>query len=255
MRIVVKIGSSLLASPTGGLAVARLRGWAGQMARLRRSGHEVILVSSGAIRAGMQALRMKKRPSSCPELQACATIGQPLLMRAYADALAPHRLLAAQILLTSWDLDSRRIYANTRSTLQTLLRQKRAVPVFNENDALSFEEIALLNAFGDNDRLSAHVAILARADRLVILTDAPGLMSRPDGGGQLIRRVRKIDDQVLACAGGAGSAGSVGGMRSKLEAARIALSRGVPVLIADGRRSHVLLESVKSSAPGTWIAR
>ena len=92
MRIVVKIGSSLLASPGGGLAAARLRTWAGQIARLRRSGHEVILVSSGAIRAGMQALRMKKRPSSRPELQACATIGEPLLMRAYADALAPHRL-------------------------------------------------------------------------------------------------------------------------------------------------------------------
>jgi glutamate 5-kinase len=99
------------------------------------------------------------------------------------------------------------------------------------------------------------VAILAKADRLVILTDAPGLMSRPDGGGQLIRRVRKIDDSVLACAGGAGSAGSVGGMRSKLEAARIALSRGVPVLIADGRRAKVLLDSVKGSPAGTWIAR
>jgi len=255
MRIVVKIGSSLLASPAGGLATARLRGWARQIARLRRAGHEVILVSSGAIRAGMQALRLRRRPSSRPELQACATIGQPLLMRAYSEALAPHRLLAAQILLTSWDLDSRRIYDNTRATLRTLLQQKRTVPVFNENDALSFEEIALLNAFGDNDRLSAHVAILAKADRLVILTDAPGLMSRPDGGGQLIRRVRKIDDTVLACAGGAGSAGSVGGMRSKLEAARIALSRGVPVLIADGRRAQVLLDSVQGSPAGTWIAR
>jgi glutamate 5-kinase len=255
MRIVVKIGSSLLASPTGGLAVARLRGWAGQIARLRRTGHEVILVSSGAIRAGMQALRMRRRPCSRPDLQACATIGQPLLMRAYSEALAPHGLLAAQILLTSWDLDSRRIYDNTRATLRTLLRQKRTVPVFNENDALSFEEIALLNAFGDNDRLSAHVAILAKADRLVILTDAPGLMSRPDGGGQLIRRVRKIDEPILACAGGAGSAGSVGGMRSKLEAARMALARGVPVLIADGRRAKVLLDAVKGSPAGTWIAR
>lgn len=255
MRIVVKIGSSLLASPAGGLAAARLRAWAGQIAQLRRAGHEVILVSSGAIRAGMQALKLKRRPSSRPDLQACATIGQPLLMRAYADALAPHRLLAAQILLTSWDLDSRHIYENTRATLETLLRQKRAVPIFNENDALSFEEIAVLNAFGDNDRLSAHVAILGKADRLVILTDAPGLMSRPDGGGTLIRRVRKIDDSVLAFAGGAGSAGSVGGMRSKLEAARITLARGVPVLIADGRRAKVLVDCVKASAPGTWIAR
>ena len=176
-------------------------------------------------------------------------------MRAYADALAPHRLLAAQILLTSWDLDSRRIYDNTRATLQTLLRQKRAVPVFNENDALSFEEIALLNAFGDNDRLSAHVAVLAKADRLVILTDAPGLMSRPDWSGQLIRRVRKIDDRILAMAGGAGSVGSIGGMRSKLEAARVALTRGIPVLISDGRRGKVLQETTKVSPPGTWIAR
>jgi len=255
VRVVVKIGSSLLASSGGGLAVARLRDWARQIARLQGAGHEVVLVSSGAIRAAMQALKMKQRPTSRSELQACATIGQPLLMRAYADALAPHRLLVAQILLTSWDLDSRRIYDNTRATLQMLLRQKRAIPIFNENDALSFEEIALLNAFGDNDRLSAHVAILAKADRLVILTDAPGLMSRPDGSGQLIRRVRKIDETVLGYAGGAGSAGSVGGMRSKLEAARLALARGVPVLIADGRRRSVLADSVKASAPGTWIAR
>jgi len=231
-----------------------MRDWAKQIATLRKSGHEVILVSSGAIRAGMQALGLRQRPTSRPEMQACATIGQPLLMKAYGGALAPHRILAAQILLTSWDLDSRRIYANTRATLQTLLKLKKCIPIFNENDALSFEEIALLNAFGDNDRLSAHVAILARADRLVILTDAPGLMNRPDGRGQLIRRVKKIDAKVLAYAGGAGSAGSVGGMLSKLEAARLALGRGIPVVIADGREANVLKKSVQRTPPGTWVA-
>ena len=255
MRLVIKIGSSLLGSPEGGLAQGRMRGWAKEIARLRRAGHEVILVSSGAIRAGMQALHLKKRPTSRPEMQACATIGQPLLMKAYGAALAPHQILAAQILLTSWDLDSRRIYDNTRATLQTLLRQKRCIPIFNENDALSFEEIALLNAFGDNDRLSAHVAILAGADRLVILTDAPGLMSRPDGTGQLIRKVRKIDAKILACAGGAGSAGSVGGMLSKLEAARLAMGRGIPVVIADGRRPGVLVKSAQKMPAGTLFAR
>ena len=231
-----------------------MRDWAKQIATLRKSGHEVILVSSGAIRAGMQALGLRQRPTSRPEMQACATIGQPLLMKAYGGALAPHRILAAQILLTSWDLDSRRIYTNTRATLQTLLKLKKCIPIFNENDALSFEEIALLNAFGDNDRLSAHVAILARADRLVILTDAPGLMNRPDGRGQLIRRVKKIDAKVLAYAGGAGSAGSVGGMLSKLEAARLALVRGIPVVIADGREANVLKKSVQRTPPGTWVA-
>jgi glutamate 5-kinase len=231
-----------------------MRDWAKQIATLRKSGHEVILVSSGAIRAGMQALGLRQRPTSRPEMQACATIGQPLLMKAYGGALAPHRILAAQILLTSWDLDSRRIYTNTRATLQTLLKLKKCIPIFNENDALSFEEIALLNAFGDNDRLSAHVAILARADRLVILTDAPGLMNRPDGRGQLIRRVKKIDAKVLAYAGGAGSAGSVGGMLSKLEAARLALGRGIPVVIADGREANVLKKSVQRTPPGTWVA-
>lgn len=254
MRLVIKIGSSLLAAQRGGLAENRMRDWAKQIATLRKSGHEVILVSSGAIRAGMQALGLRQRPTSRPEMQACATIGQPLLMKAYGAALAPHRILAAQILLTSWDLDSRRIYANTRATLQTLLKLKKCIPIFNENDALSFEEIALLNAFGDNDRLSAHVAILARADRLVILTDAPGLMNRPDGGGQLIRRVKKIDAKVLAYAGGAGSAGSVGGMLSKLEAARMALGRGIPVVIADGREANVLKKSVLRIPPGTWVA-
>ncbi len=255
MRLVIKIGSSLLAADAGGLALGRIRRWADQIAGLRRSGHEVILVSSGAIRAGMQALALRQRPTSRPEMQACATIGQPLLMKAYGSALAPHRLLAAQILLTSWDLDSRRIYANTRATLQTLLRLKKCVPIFNENDALSFEEIALLNAFGDNDRLSSHVAILAQADRLVILTDAPGLMSLPDGSGRLIRRVKKIDAKILACAGGAGSEGSVGGMLSKLEAARLAMSRGIPVVIADGREAGVLRKSVLRAPPGTLVAK
>lgn len=255
MRLVIKIGSSLLAAKAGGLAEARLRAWAREIAGLRRAGHEVILVSSGAIRAGMQALGWRKRPTSRPEMQACATIGQPLLMRAYGAALAPHRILAAQVLLTSWDLDSRKIYENTRATLQTLLKLKNTLPIFNENDALSFEEIALLNAFGDNDRLSAHVALLARADRLVILTDAPGLMSQPDGTGTLIRRVKKIDAKVLALAGGAGSVGSVGGMVSKLEAARMALGRGIEVVIADGRREKVLQKSVDRNPPGTWVAR
>jgi len=255
MRLVIKIGSSLLAARAGGLAEVRIRQWAKEIAGLRRQGHEVILVSSGAIRAGMQALGLRKRPTSRPEMQACATIGQPLLMKAYGSALAPHRILAAQILLTSWDLDSRRIYENTRATLQTLLRLKKCLPIFNENDALSFEEIALLNAFGDNDRLSAHVAILARADRLVILTDAPGLMSQPDGTGTLIRRVKKIDASVLACAGGAGSVGSVGGMLSKLEAARLAMTRGIGVVIADGRMDKVLGKCVDPTPPGTWVAR
>jgi glutamate 5-kinase len=255
MRLVIKIGSSLLAARAGGLAEVRIRQWAKEIAGLRRKGHEVILVSSGAIRAGMQALGLRKRPTSRPEMQACATIGQPLLMKAYGSALAPHRILAAQILLTSWDLDSRRIYENTRATLQTLLRLRKCLPIFNENDALSFEEIALLNAFGDNDRLSAHVAILARADRLVILTDAPGLMSRPDGTGTLIRRVKKIDASVLACAGGAGSVGSVGGMLSKLEAARLAMTRGIGVVIADGRMDKVLGKCVDRTPPGTWVAR
>ena len=255
MRVVIKIGSSLLAAGKGGLAHGQIRRWAKQIAALRRAGHEVILVSSGAIRAGMQALALRQRPTSRPEMQACATIGQPLLMKAYGVALAPYGFVVAQILLTSWDLDSRRIYANTRATLHTLLQLKKCVPIFNENDALSFEEIALLNAFGDNDRLSAHVAILARADRLVILTDAPGLMSQPDGSGQLIRRVKKIDAATLACAGGAGSVGSVGGMLSKLEAARLAMSRGIPVVIADGRETDVIRKSVLRVPPGTWVAK
>lgn len=254
MRLVVKVGSSLLAASREGLALGRIRQWAGQIAQLRRRGHEVILVSSGAIRAGMQALNLKHRPESRSDLQACATVGQPLLMKAYGAALAPHRLLTAQILITSWDLDSRRIYSNTQATLQRLLRLKKCVPIFNENDALSFEEIALLNAFGDNDRLSAHVAILARADRLVILTDAPGLMSRPDGTGTLIRRVRRLDAKTMACAGGAGSAGSVGGMLSKLEAARLVLARGIPVVIADGRKDGVLLQAVRTVPAGTLLA-
>ena len=144
MRLVIKIGSSLLAAEKGGLAHGQMRRWAKQIAGLRRSGHEVILVSSGAIRAGMQALGLRQRPTSRPEMQACATIGQPLLMKAYGAALAPDGFVVAQILLTSWDLDSRRIYANTRATLHTLLQLKKCVPIFNENDApVSYTHLTL----------------------------------------------------------------------------------------------------------------
>ncbi len=252
---VVKIGSGLLTNKNGGVDIPQMGSFADQIARLHRAGVRVVLVSSGAVSAGMSALQLNKRPTHLPTLQACASIGQPILMRAYDRAFHRHRMSVAQILLTYWDLDSRKLYENTRSTLQHLLDLKSCVPIFNENDAISFEELAMLNKFGDNDRLSGHVAILARAQRLIILSSIDGLYTHPDGTGRLIRRVREIDDRIRGFAGTTNSERSVGGMISKLETGRMMLEAGIPMWIANGREKDVLWKIHQKKPVGTHFQR
>jgi glutamate 5-kinase len=248
---VVKVGSGLLTHRNGGVDRQLMAGLAAQISRLRQKGHAVVLVSSGAISAGMSALDLAKRPTERKALQACATIGQPRLMAAWNDVFKKHKLCAAQILLTSWDLDSRRLYDNTRATLKHLLSLGNCIPVFNENDALSFEEIEMLNRFGDNDKLSAHVSILAQATQLVILSSIDGLRTRPDGTGELIHLVREIDATVMGYAGTTQSQRSVGGMISKLETAQMMMSQGIPMAIADGRAKEILLKILAKERVGT----
>jgi glutamate 5-kinase len=248
---VVKLGSGLLSNRRGGIDRPQMARLGAQVAAMMERGLRVILVSSGAVSAGMTALGLSKRPVERQALQACASIGQPLLMRAYNEVFGRLGLLTAQILLTYWDLDSRQLYANTQRTLGHLLESGRCVPVFNENDALSFEEIEMLNRFGDNDRLSGHVALLAGASRLVILSGIEGLNTRPDGSGKWLKRVREIDAEIEGYAGRTQSERSVGGMVSKLETAKMMLRAGIPMVVANGRRENVLLELARGRRVGT----
>ena len=246
-RWVIKLGSGLLTRRNGRVDRTRIADLATQVAGLRRRGIEAILVTSGAIAAGMTAMGLTRRPKAVQELQACATVGQPELMAEYGRHLRRHGLLGAQLLLTYGDLDSRSRSRNARATLDHLLAQGRFVPILNENDAIADEEIKV----GDNDRLSAHVAVLAGARRLVILSGIAGLMTQPDGTGRLIPLVRRIDADLRALAGGAGSERNVGGMVTKLAAAEIAAKAGIETVIADGRRPRVLLDLAAGKPLGT----
>ena len=247
-RLVVKIGTGLLTNAGRQLDLARVAALADQFAALRRKSIEVAVVSSGAIGAGMGELGMTARPTALPELQACAAIGQSKLMSLYAEAFRPHGLRVAQILLTHDDLSDRVRHVNARNTMDTLL-SRGIVPIINENDTVSVDEIR----FGDNDRLAALTAALLPADLLVILTTAHGLMTQPDGTGERIPFVERVDAQVMKLAGGAASAQSVGGMVSKLQAAKIVHAAGIPLVIANGRAPGVLADVLAGKDIGTFF--
>lgn len=249
--IVVKMGSGLLADEKGGIDHRFILNIVEQTAKLRKLGHRIILVSSGAISSGMTVLKLRKRPKELSPQQICSSIGQPLLMQAYNDAFAKFGMCTAQILLTSWDLDSQKIYRNAQETIEELLKLGHCVPIFNENDAISFEEIA----FGDNDILSGHITLLAGASKLIILSTIDGLRTRKDGTGELIRRVRKVDAKIMRCAGRTRSARSIGGMISKVKTAKWMMENGVSVTIASGRKENVLLRIIKSEAVGTLFEK
>ena len=248
-RIVVKIGTGLLTNTRRQLDPARVAALADQLAELRRNFTEVVVVSSGAIGAGMGELAMTARPASLPELQACAAIGQCKLMSLYAEAFRRHGLHVAQILLTHADLSDRVRHLNARNTIDTLLAHG-VVPIINENDTVSVDEIR----FGDNDRLAALTAALLPADLLVILTTAQGLMTKPDGTGERIPFVERVDAHVMKLAGGTTSAQAVGGMVSKLQAARIVHAAGIPLVIANGRAPDVLADVLAGKDIGTLFA-
>lgn len=238
-RLVVKIGSSLLTNDGRGLDQAAIAAWADQIARLTLSGRQVVLVSSGAIAEGMSRLGWQRRPKSIHELQAAAAVGQMGLVQVYESCFRRHDLHTAQVLLTHADLADRKRYLNARSTLSTLLRL-RVVPVINENDTVSTDEIR----FGDNDTLGALVTNLVEADVLVILTDQAGLYTadpRRQPDAELLRHARAGAPELEAMAGGAGSEFGRGGMLTKVLAAKRAARSGAHTLIASGREPEVLL--------------
>jgi glutamate 5-kinase len=250
-RIVVKVGSSLLTSrETGMLNAAWLNSLVDDVAGLNKEGREVVLVSSGAIALGRHALKLPVGPLELEESQAAAAVGQIALAHAYSDLAHARGLTAAQVLLTLGDTEQRRRYLNARDTIMTLLRLK-ALPVVNENDTVATAEIR----YGDNDRLSARVASMIDADCLVLLSDVDGLYTAPPGSGIDTRRldvVTEITGEIESMAGDAGSELSRGGMRTKVEAAKIARAAGCDMVIASGKRMHPL-RAIAEAAPCTWF--
>lgn len=250
-RIVVKVGSHVLTDARGRPDPAVFRSLADQVQALAQRGIETVIVSSGAVASGEALLRGSRKGGSIPEKQALAAIGQTGLMSLYQQALDPYGKRAAQVLLTRDDLTNRRRYLNARNTLNKLL-QFGTLPVVNENDTVMVEEIKI----GDNDNLSARVALLVDAHLLVLLTDAPGLC--PAGSGPVSERtpisfVERITPEVRRLAGGPGSRGT-GGMVTKLEAAQIATQAGLPAVVAPGDHDGVILEVLAGREVGTFFA-
>lgn len=231
-RLVIKVGSSLLIGADGYVHRDWLRGLAHDVARLHADGHEILIVSSGAIAIGSTVLGINKRRAKLSDLQAAAAAGQVQLVHAYQEALAAHKIVAAQILLTLGDTEDRRRFLNARGTLSRLLEQS-VVPIINENDTVATEEIR----YGDNDRLAARVSQLVMADALILLSDVDGLYSADpgkDNAAQHIAEVHKITDDILLAAGETQSDIGSGGMATKVQAARIATRAGCSTVVVNG---------------------
>jgi len=242
--VVAKIGTSSITDEHGEIALAAVEKLCSEVADLRSQGHRVVVVTSGAIAAGLPILGLSgTRPTDIVTLQAISAVGQSRLMAVYGTALGTHGLVAGQVLLVSLDFAQRSQYLHARKTIQRLL-ELGVVPVVNENDTIADDEIRL----GDNDFLAALVANLVAADLLVLLTDAPGLLSadpRLEEGGSLIEEIVEVDHEMERMAGGRGSIHGSGGMASKLAAAKIASWSGVRVVIAAAHRPGVLTGAVE----------
>ncbi len=256
-RIVIKVGSSLLIDQeTGQPHAARFTALAADAAKLREQGKSIVIVSSGAVALGRRALGLKAGKLRLEEKQAAAAAGQPKLMRSWEDALARHNAPVAQALLTFEDTERRRRWLNARATMETLL-ERGAIPIVNENDTVATEEIR----YGDNDRLAARVAQMLGADVLVLLSDIDGLYDadpRANPNAKHIAEVRKLTPEIAAMAGGANASAGVGsgGMSTKIDAARIALTAGCSTLITLGANATAdagPLAALASGARGTWF--
>lgn len=245
---MVKVGTSSIAYPTYRLNLERMERLVREIADLTNRGMEVVLVTSGAISAGVSRLGFSQRPITLPAKQAVAAVGQGLLMQVYEKLFSEYGQVVAQVLLTREDLKSRERYLNSRHTLLELLRY-RVVPIVNENDTVAVDEIK----FGDNDTLSALVAALVGADLLLILSDVDGVFTadpRQHPNARLLDTVTNIDAMAVV-AGGAGSARGTGGMITKFQAARIASRSGIPMIVASGSRDGVIHSVVDGESVGT----
>ena len=242
-RIVIKVGTKVITSVGRALDKDRVRDIASQIAEAADAGTEVILVTSGAIGAGMSLVGAKRRPSNLNDLQAMASIGQSHLMQVYGECFRAKGYLAGQMLLTQEDLNDRKRYLNIKHTIETLLSHK-AIPIINENDTVATDEIKC----GDNDRLSGLVSDLCGADKLIMLTDVDGLL---DKDGSVIPLVRDITQKIYSLGGSSDCDLGTGGMATKLESAGRAMCSGIECVIANGKSKNVILRILRQDAVGT----
>lgn len=248
-RIVVKVGTSTITYPTGKMNLGRMEKLVRELTDLANQGREIVLVTSGAIAVGMDRMGKKKRPRSIPQRQALAAVGQGALMHAYGSLFAAYGRMAGQVLLTKENSRRHHQYTNSRNALKAMLAMG-VLPVVNENDAVAVDEVKI----GDNDTLSATVATLVDADVLIILSDVDGLYTAnpaTDKKAHLIPEVREITLDIEKLAGGTGSAAGTGGMRTKIEAAKIATRSGVTMVIASGEEDGVIRTVLNGEAVGT----
>lgn len=251
-KMVIKIGSSSLTSKAGGLDKVNMRRFVNEISSLIKRGMEVIIVTSGAIAAGLENLNIKKKPENIALLQAAASIGQVELMRLYSNLFSKNNLKIGQILLTHEDTTRREQYLNIKNTIKNLIGLN-VVPVINENDSVAVDEIK----FGDNDQLAALVAILAEADVLIILTDIDGMYDKNPmiySEAKLIPFVDKINEDMENAAEGIGSTYGIGGMKSKIKAAKNCSFSGIKTIIANSRRKNVLDKIIAGEDIGTFFA-
>jgi glutamate 5-kinase len=251
-KMVIKIGSSSLTLKTGGLDRANIEKFVNEVSSLAKRGIEVMIVTSGAIAAGLEDLNISKKPQEITLLQAAASIGQVELMKLYGDLFSKNGLKIGQILLTQEDTTRREQYLNIRNTIRNLI-DLGVIPLINENDSAAVDEIK----FGDNDELAALVSVLAEADVLVILTDIEGMYDknpRTSRDAKLISYIDRIDKNIESAAGGIGSTYGIGGMESKIKAAKICSFSGIKTIIADSRRINVLDEILAGKNVGTFFA-
>ena len=248
-RIVVKIGTSTLAHPTGLLNIRRVETLCRVLSDLKNAGHEIILVSSGAIGMGVGKLSLSRRPEDTPTKQAAAAVGQCELMYTYDKAFSEYNHTVAQILLTASDVDHADRFENFKNTMHRLLELK-VLPVINENDTVATEELGI----GDNDTLGAIVAVSMEADLLILLSDIDGLYTadpHTHADAELIAEIPEITDEILALAGGAGSSLGTGGMSTKLHAAQICTEAGCDMVIANGANPEILYEIAEGRPVGS----
>lgn len=249
MRIVVKVGTSTLAHPTGRMNIRRVEALCKVLSDVKNAGHEVILVSSGAIGMGVGKLSLKERPSDIPTKQAAAAVGQCELMYTYDRLFSEYNHTVAQLLVTGSDVEDAARRTHFHNTLYRLLALG-SLPIINENDTIATDEIVI----GDNDTLSAIVAATVRADLLVLLSDIDGLYTadpRGDAGAELIPVVRAVTPEIEALAGGNGTTLGTGGMVTKLRAARIAGEAGIDMVIANGARPELIYDIIDGKSVGT----
>jgi glutamate 5-kinase len=250
-RVVIKVGSSSLTSRHGEISRRKLEKLADEIALLKDEGHEIVFVSSGAVAAGYRKLGCIDRPTSLPEKQAAASIGQGLLIEAYSEIFLSHGYIASQILITRSDFSDESRYNNVRNTLNVLL-ERGIIPIVNENDTVTVDRLK----FGDNDTLSAKVAGLIEADQLIILSDIDGLYDsdpRRNVEAKLLEKVYEITPEIEEGAGESGSEVGTGGMKSKIDAVKIAMASGISTFLGKASIPNILGDAVNGEARGTYF--